>query len=230
MTYIIIHNNLKTLDKCTVKIVNRYLKKGILSLKKIAYDPDFCLIKKEDKGHIKIEQVKKLQKQLLFTPFNKKHQFGIIQEAHLMTVEAQNALLKTLEECNENTILILTTNSESAVLQTILSRCTRVYPDEKKLEEGHKELSNNIETFLTKPIYEQINEIEKITKEHREEEFLNDLIEYYRERNKRKIIQNKNTQEETKIIEMISEAKHRISKNVNTKMALEYICFQINHR
>lgn len=228
MAYIIIHQNPKVSDDCIIKTINKHLRKGIYSIEEASCDPDFCIVQKEEKGNIKIEQIKNLQKKLLYTPFNKTHQFGIVKDAQLMTPEAQNALLKTLEECPEKTVLILTVNSETAVLQTILSRCTRIYPNETT-EQKEKTKNSDIKTFLAKPIYEQINEIESITKEHKVEEFLNNLTEYYREIHKDKMIQNKCTQRETKILEMIKEAKYRITKNVNPKIALEYICFKINH-
>lgn len=50
----------------------------------------------------------------------------IIDEAHLLASEGQNALLKTLEEPPEGTVLILVTASEDRLYQTIRSRCRRV--------------------------------------------------------------------------------------------------------
>ncbi|MEP7220456.1 MAG: DNA polymerase III subunit delta', partial [Bacteroidota bacterium] len=50
----------------------------------------------------------------------------IVSEAHLMGEEAANAFLKTLEEPNSRTLLILTTSARSRMLPTILSRCQEV--------------------------------------------------------------------------------------------------------
>ena len=50
----------------------------------------------------------------------------IIESADKMTIEAQNALLKTLEEPNPKTIFILTAVSEKLILATILSRCQKI--------------------------------------------------------------------------------------------------------
>ncbi|MCW1908194.1 MAG: hypothetical protein KIH63_002515 [Candidatus Saccharibacteria bacterium] len=50
----------------------------------------------------------------------------IIANAHQMTIEAQNALLKTLEEPPEDTVLILTAIPDEGLLPTVLSRLTRV--------------------------------------------------------------------------------------------------------
>jgi DNA polymerase-3 subunit delta' len=50
----------------------------------------------------------------------------VIDEAHLLGIEAQNALLKTIEEPPKGTIVILVTPSEDRLLPTIRSRCQRV--------------------------------------------------------------------------------------------------------
>lgn len=49
----------------------------------------------------------------------------IIENAHLMTPSASNALLKTLEEPTQNTYLLMTSNGTSGLLPTILSRCEK---------------------------------------------------------------------------------------------------------
>ncbi len=227
MAYIIIHSNREILEEYLVTLINKHLEEGLKSLEQISCDPDFCIIEKEDKGNIKIEQVKRLQNKLLFTPFNKTHQFGIIKEAHLMTAQAQNALLKTLEECHEKTVLILTVNSESSVLETILSRCTRIYPEQESSISEIKNFSH-IETFLTKPLYEQIVVIEEIVKEKRGEDFLDELIGFFRQKYVNKTIKCENNLREGEILKALTQAKYRISKNVNPRIALEYICFKIN--
>lgn len=72
---------------------------------------------------IKIEQIRELRRQLSLKPYSGKHKIAVIAEAHLMTVQAQNALLKTLEEPLGQAILILTSLSEYLLLPTIVSRC-----------------------------------------------------------------------------------------------------------
>lgn len=54
---------------------------------------------------------------------------AIIDDAHKMTPEAQNAFLKTLEEPPNETLLVLVTSKPEALLPTILSRCARVVFD-----------------------------------------------------------------------------------------------------
>lgn len=77
----------------------------------------------EDKQTITIDQVRDLQHQLSLKPYAAKFKTGIILEAQRMTIEAQNALLKTLEEPPAHSILILTAPSTKALLPTTVSRC-----------------------------------------------------------------------------------------------------------
>lgn len=60
---------------------------------------------------------------IVIKPYSSRYKIYIIDEAHKMNVQAQNALLKTIEEPPEYGIVILLTNNKETFLQTILSRC-----------------------------------------------------------------------------------------------------------
>ena len=72
---------------------------------------------------IGVSEVRTFQQRLQLTPLNSPYTAGIIQNAHLLTIEAQNALLKTLEEPPPHAQIILETPSAQTLLPTILSRC-----------------------------------------------------------------------------------------------------------
>lgn len=84
--------------------------------------PDFKIIK-PDGNTIKIEQIRILQKEIQEKPIISSRKIYIIDDADKMTKEAQNALLKTLEEPPEFAIIILIGNNENLFLETIKSRC-----------------------------------------------------------------------------------------------------------
>jgi len=71
---------------------------------------------------VKVDQIRKLQSDIIIKPHNK-YKIYILNNAEKMTVEAQNALLKTLEEPPQYAIIILVTNNKEALLNTIKSRC-----------------------------------------------------------------------------------------------------------
>lgn len=93
---------------------------------------------------IGIETVKLLQKKLFLKPIRSKNKLIVIEDAQLLTPEAQNALLKVLEEPPANTIIILGTETKDALLPTILSRCQII-----ELEESQKKLSDKTVEELT---------------------------------------------------------------------------------
>jgi DNA polymerase III delta prime subunit len=97
---------------------------------------------------IGIEAVKLIQKKIFFKPVKSSKKIVVIEDGQLLTPEAQNALLKVLEEPPANTIIIVASETKETLLPTILSRCQLI-----ELEEEKKKLSNKtieeITLFLT---------------------------------------------------------------------------------
>jgi len=74
-----------------------------------------------------IESIRDLREAVRFSPASGRTKVYIIDEVHMLTQEAFNALLKTLEEPPEHTKFILATTEEHKVPETILSRCQRFH-------------------------------------------------------------------------------------------------------
>jgi DNA polymerase-3 subunit gamma/tau len=72
-----------------------------------------------------VEQVRELRDNVRFAPTRGKYKIYIIDEVHMLTTAAFNALLKTLEEPPEHVKFIFATTEPQKVLPTILSRCQR---------------------------------------------------------------------------------------------------------
>lgn len=72
-----------------------------------------------------VEQVRELRDTCKFAPSSSKYKIYIIDEVHMLTTQAFNALLKTLEEPPEHVKFIFATTDPEKVLATILSRCQR---------------------------------------------------------------------------------------------------------
>lgn len=72
-----------------------------------------------------IDSIKELRDKIAFAPVDGRYKVYIIDEVHMLTPEASNALLKTLEEPPENVVFILATTDPHKVLATIHSRCQR---------------------------------------------------------------------------------------------------------
>lgn len=86
--------------------------------------PDIITIKHEKPASISVDDIREqLNGDIMIKPYSSPYKIYIIPEADLMTVQAQNALLKTLEEPPEYAVIFLLTENGDALLQTIRSRC-----------------------------------------------------------------------------------------------------------
>ncbi len=88
-----------------------------------AIDSYFNIFELDAASNRKIEDIRKLNEQVRVPPRIGKYKIYIIDEVHMLTTEAFNAFLKTLEEPPKHVIFILATTEKSKVLPTILSRC-----------------------------------------------------------------------------------------------------------
>ena len=106
---------------------------------KDGFDPcnecDFCvdinngslidLIEIDAASNRGIDEVRDLKEKISFSPTRSKFKIYIIDEVHMMTKEAFNALLKTLEEPPDHAYFILATTEAHKIPETIISRCQR---------------------------------------------------------------------------------------------------------
>ncbi len=72
-----------------------------------------------------VEEIREIREKVNFQPAQNRRKVYIIDEAHMLTREASNAFLKTLEEPPAHVIFILCTTEADRILPTILSRCQR---------------------------------------------------------------------------------------------------------
>ena len=105
-------------------------------------NPDFSIIN-ADEGKIKIEQIREMQRKIAEKPIISDKKVYIINDADKMTTEAQNCLLKTLEEPPEYITMILICSNENNLLSTIKSRCTRIYFEPIEIEKVKKYIMDN---------------------------------------------------------------------------------------
>jgi DNA polymerase-3 subunit delta' len=85
--------------------------------------PDVTVVEPEDSGAIKIEQVRTIVDRAAYRPFEGKRRVVVVDEADALVVQAQNALLKTLEEPPPSSVFILVTSRPDVLLPTVRSRC-----------------------------------------------------------------------------------------------------------
>lgn len=91
--------------------------------------PDVHIVAGEGRS-ISVDEIRTLREKLALRPFGGGRHIAIIRQADKLTAQAQNALLKTLEEPAGDTVFFLITDQPGALLQTIVSRCRplRLFP------------------------------------------------------------------------------------------------------
>lgn len=86
--------------------------------------PDIIRLVHEKPGTISVDDIRaQVNNDIAVKPYSSAYKVYIINEAEKMTVQAQNAILKTLEEPPEYAVILLLTANVNSLLSTILSRC-----------------------------------------------------------------------------------------------------------
>ncbi len=180
--------------------------------------PDVLYIKAGEK--LGIGEAKKIKDHLFLKPYSAKGRVVILEDMSPMTIEAQNSLLKTLEELPEEALIILGANSEQNLLPTVISRCELiVLTDHDMSLRGAKRRGNlptpDIEKLLNSNLEERFEYIEKLKER---DELLKNLTLFWRE----KLLENPSS--ETKnFLKHLLEAEKWANQNVNIRATLEYL-------
>jgi len=87
--------------------------------------PDVMVLKAAGQ-FIRIQEIREIQNQMRFRPFEGRKRVFILIDAETMNIAAANALLKTLEEPSPSNILILLSSRPHQLPATIVSRCQKV--------------------------------------------------------------------------------------------------------
>lgn len=86
--------------------------------------PDIIWVEHEKPGVISVEEIRtQIVNDISLKPYSSRYKIYIVPDAQIMNPQAQNALLKTLEEPPEYAVIMLLTNNVDKFLPTILSRC-----------------------------------------------------------------------------------------------------------
>lgn len=89
--------------------------------------PDCIYVTHEKPGSIGVDDIRKqINDTIAIRPYSSSYKLYIVDEAEKMTVQAQNALLKTIEEPPAYAVIILLTTNQDAFLPTVLSRCVQI--------------------------------------------------------------------------------------------------------
>ncbi|HEY0220701.1 MAG TPA: DNA polymerase III subunit gamma/tau [Candidatus Paceibacterota bacterium] len=90
-----------------------------------------------------VDDIRSLNESVFTLPFESKYKVYILDEVHMLSKSASNALLKTLEEPPAHVVFILATTETHKIPETVLSRC-EVYTSKKPSEEALEKVINSV--------------------------------------------------------------------------------------
>lgn len=222
-------------------------------------NPDFILIEPEENS-IKIDQIREIQRKVVEKPIISKQKVYIIDNSDKMTTEAQNGLLKTLEEPPEYITIILIGSNENSFLSTIKSRCTILRFKDIKQEEIEKYLEENVIYFKDKRILKacsgSIGKALKVKDKQEEYENIYEFIENIGQKDIIEIFQKAefiyNSKDEIKdilqyinilllelakenykyaeCVEIVEDTKKRLQSNANYDMTIDNMLMKMKEK
>lgn len=179
--------------------------------------------KTPDTSSIGIEVIKKLKQAAFLRPSQGKEKAIIIANAHELTIPAQNALLKILEEPPESTYFILTATSEDAFLPTIISRCsviTFTHKSEPLGEDMKQSLQKEYKELSLLPLATLLKKAEQLAKDKKKaQEYLKSLTVIVREELLTQVNDETMTLHHIRTLQSLSEL-HKIIQFTNTSLRL----------
>lgn len=226
MTYIFVRKVEKE-DKSYLRgFLSNILKtKKPLSLEILSSHPDIHNLEVTDKLSIGIEDIKLFQKKLIYKPFQESSQIGIIHDSQKLTHEAQNSLLKSLEESDDSTIYVLTVDNEKNLLPTIRSRARIIYSHVEKIVESS--LQDN---FFDLDLVSQFEKIQEASEDRVDSIELINQIENSLKSKFEINIKNGNIDGSKKFLEdlkVIQKSREKINSNCNRRLTLEAMAIQL---
>ena len=196
------------------------------NLLKTAHPDKIIVLAQNKKKSIGISQIRSLISFMSLKPYSSKYKVAIISPAEKMTPQAQNALLKILEEPPFYAVLVLSSKSEQSLLPTLISRCRKIKPDTKKDDffEGHEEIVT-FKTILSYNVGEKLKLAEILAK--KEGGFLINLLVYWIQEERYAMTHNHKFDKHKNIELILSLLKDLENTNVNKRLALENLFLKI---
>ncbi len=138
---------------------------GVSEKEREQFNPDLIII---DQSKMKIEEMRSLISELSLKPFRYQKKVAIIQNFENVTDEASSSILKTLEEPNSSSIIILLSRNQKSLMPTIVSRCQNIYfHSSKQIVAG--EVAKSFKEVLKEPLTGRFLSIKEYAEKETEE-------------------------------------------------------------
>lgn len=205
----------KILITTDLKTREQEISKALLDHGLKEHHPDLLMFGDEEK--LGVEEIKKIREHLNLKPYSASLKAVVLVSAQNLTLAAQNALLKTLEEPPGESLIILGVDSDQALVPTIISRCQIEYLDLATQKGQAEKFTDQIAKLENLSLEERFLIIEKTEDK---EQFLKELVKYYRNK----------MQQDPKLINFTKEllqAEAWAKVNVNIRAILEYLMLRL---
>ena len=227
MTYLVITQQ-NDINNDSLKDLMSSLWDKKINPESIVNNPDFHILDGREQNSIGIEEVKLLQKEMRYKSFQEKVQIALVLDAKKLTVQAQNAFLKTLEDSSDSTVYILVVRNEKDLLPTIVSRSKKIYSkvkEEKKETNSQKEICFKSDDLIyCFGIFEEIAKDKIATLE-----YLDRYLDSLQENLKNGIKKGFDIRDITERISLVNITKGQINANGNRRLLLENLYLQIQN-
>lgn len=164
----------------------------------------------ENDAKLGVEQIRKIKEFLSIKSYTPKGKIVVLENGENLNNQAQNALLKSVEELHEDNLFLIGATTEDKFLPTILSRCeiVRVKGQGSRVK-GEPQIQE-IDKLLNSTIGERFEYIEKLKDK---EDFLRELIHHFHRR----------LPVDVKFMHELLKAEQWEKQNVNIRAILEYL-------
>lgn len=177
---------------------------------------DLILVERQiKKNNVSIAQVHELQKLLYFKPHSSDYKLAVILEAEQLSLVAQNALLKILEEPPAKSVIVLFAENKFSLLETVVSRCRVLF------ESGFVPQKFEYQLPLKfNDIKERMELAEKLSKK----ENISEILEQWLWQMREKLLGGSPVEKQ---IEILLWARSILNTNVNRRVLLENILLEM---
>jgi DNA polymerase III delta prime subunit len=172
---------------------------------------------------IGIESVREFQKRLMLAPSQSPYTAGIIYHCDRLTEEAQNALLKLLEEPPPHAYIICETDVIHAILPTILSRCEITTLSSPQETNGSRDVAESLSILLHASKGERLTHIDTIVLDRQTtKQWIHDAIIITRE-----LMRKDPNVQYTKLLRLLTVAAGELELYINPKRVMDQIFLNI---
>ncbi|MEK7592262.1 MAG: hypothetical protein AAB508_02595 [Patescibacteria group bacterium] len=185
------------------------------------------IIKNEEKQSIGVEEVRETLSHVSLLPPLNENQCLYIRDMDILTPEAMNALLKTIEEPPSRTFILLASANADAILPTIRSRCQTILLKSEKLAlttEEEKEYQKNLAILTAGDIREKLMLLKKYLKHDDALVWIDTFLPFIQS----KILTNEvQTNEDVSLVKIASlakrllEARDLLNRNINPILVMD---------